>query len=99
MGGGKVIMIKHRVRRHLRFSPDVHYFKPRGIPMRQLAEVILKADEVEALKLHDVEELDQQQSAAKMGISQPTFSRTLARAYKKVAHALIKGQAIRLEQS
>lgn len=99
MRGRKVIMVKYRVRRHLRFNPNVHYFKPRGVPMRQLAEVVLKADELEALKLHDVDELDQQQAAAEMGISQPTFSRTLARAYKKVARALVNGRAIRLEQS
>jgi predicted DNA-binding protein (UPF0251 family) len=92
-------MVKHRVRRQLRFNPNVYYFKPRGVPLKQLAEVVLKADEVEALKLHDVDQLDQQQAAAEMGISQPTFSRTLAKAYKKVAKALIKGQAIRLEQS
>lgn len=90
-------MVRPRVRRHLRFKPDVLYFKPRGIPLRQLSEVVLKADELEAIKLHDADGLSHQAAAKKMKISQPTFSRILNRAYKKIAQALTKGQAIQLE--
>ncbi len=99
MRGGKVFMVKHRVKRQLNFNPDVHYFKPRGVPLRRLQEIIVKADELEALKLRDVDGLEQQQAANKMGISQPTFSRTLNRAHQKISAALIRGQAIRLEES
>ena len=83
--------------RCLRFNPEVYYFKPRGIPLRDLEEVALKADEVEAVKLHDVDMLDQVIAAEKMGISQPTFARTLDSANKKIADALINGKAIRIE--
>lgn len=82
--------------RRLRFHPRCRYFKPRGIPMRLLREVVLLPDEIEAIKLHDVDGLNHQQSASSMKISQPTFSRILNRAYAKIAHALIRGHAIRL---
>lgn len=89
-------MPRPKIPRAIRFRPDVYYFKPRGIPLHLLDEVILEADEVQALKLHDVDGLDHVASAEKMSISQPTFGRVLNSAYKKVADALVKGKAIRL---
>ncbi len=91
-------MPRPKLRRCMRFKPNVTYFKPRGIPMADLEEVILPADELEALKLHDVDNLEQIQAAEKMGISQPTFGRILNQAYKKIAHAIIFGQAIRIDK-
>ena len=90
-----------RPKRHrfLRFKPHTHYFKPRGIPMRYLEEVILEADELETIKLHDVDELNHVESAKKMNISQPTFGRILDSAYKKIADALINGKAIRIDKN
>jgi len=64
--------------------------------MRNLKEVVLETDELEALKLHEVDGLPQKTSAKKMGISQPTFHRILASAYQKSATALVKGYLIRL---
>ncbi len=66
--------------------------------MRLLEEVVLEKDELEALKLHDVDQLDQTEGARLMGISQPTFARLLNKSYKKIAFALIHGQAIRIEE-
>jgi predicted DNA-binding protein (UPF0251 family) len=66
--------------------------------LRQLEEVELLRDETEALKMHEVDGLEQTEAAKKMGISQPTFARILDKAYKKIAKAIIKGQAIRLEE-
>jgi predicted DNA-binding protein (UPF0251 family) len=77
----------------------VVYFKPRGIPLRHLEEVALMPDEIEALKLYQVDNLDQTTAASKMAISQPTFARILASANKKIARALIKGMAIRIQSS
>jgi uncharacterized protein len=82
--------------RRLRFNPEVLYFKPRGVPMSSLEEEELFHDELEALKLHDVDGLDQIKSAQKMKISQPTFGRILDSAYKKIATAIIKGKAIKI---
>lgn len=84
--------------RTLNASPKSFYFKPQGIPMRFLDEVVLEADEFEALKLHDYDNLDHVSSAKMMDISQPTFARTLDRAYKKLALAIIDGQAIRINK-
>lgn len=83
--------------RRTSFKPNVLYFKPRGIPLQQLEEVILLSDEIEAIKLHDVDNLEHIEAAAKMNISQPTFGRILNSAYKKIGQAIIKGQAIRIE--
>jgi predicted DNA-binding protein (UPF0251 family) len=83
--------------RCLRFQPNVLYFKPQGISMHQLEEVILLPDELEALKLYEVDNLNQTESAKKMNISQPTFARILDSAQKKVAQAIVKGKAIKIE--
>ena len=82
----------------MRFKPNVYYFKPRGIPLRELEEVILLPDELEALKLYEVDGLEQIEASKKMKISQPTFARLLGSANKKVAQAIIQGKAIRIEQ-
>ena len=82
--------------RCLRFRPNVYYFKPQGIPLRMLEEVVLEHDELEALKLHDVDGLEQIEAAKKMKISQSTFARMLDKAYKKLAEGIIKGKAIKI---
>jgi len=84
--------------RCLQFRPDVYYFKPQGIPLRMLEEVVLEPDELEALKLHDVDGLEQIKGAKKMGISQSTFARILDKAYKKIVDGVIFGKAIRIEK-
>jgi predicted DNA-binding protein (UPF0251 family) len=91
-------MPKHKIPRCVCFNPGVTYFKPQGIPLRLLKEVILMPDEVEALKLYEVDELEQIKAAGKMKISQPTFARILNSANKKIATALIEGKAIRMEK-
>ena len=85
--------------RCIRFNPHVTYFKPRGIPLRSLKEVELKHDEIEAIRLKNVKKLDQHACAKKMNISQSTFQRILSSANKKIAEALIKGKAIRIENN
>jgi len=84
--------------RRLRFQPDTRYFKPVGVPLRTLEEVALFPDELEAIKLHDIDNLNQTNAAKKMNISQPTFARIIDKAYKKIAKALIHGQAIKLKE-
>lgn len=89
-------MTRPKKDRCLRFDPEVLYFKPRGIPLSTLEEEELFPDELEALKLHDVDGLDQIEAAKKMNISQPTFGRILDKAYKKIAIAIVKGKAIKI---
>lgn len=77
--------------------PGVVYFKPAGIPLRDLEERILPLDEFEALRLADVEGLPQIEAARRMGISRQTFSRILARARTTVATCMTRGMAVRIE--
>ena len=90
-------MPRPKIPRCIRFCPCAFYFKPRGIPLRHLEEVVLEPDELEALKLYEVDELDQKSSAKKMKVSQPTFARILGSAHKKIAIAIIGGKAIRIQ--
>jgi len=83
--------------RRVRFNPNVTYFKPRGIPLRELEEVILPVDGYEAVRLKDLEGLEQEECAKKMNISQPTFHRLVLSARKKIADAIINGKAIKIE--
>lgn len=92
-------MVRPKNPRCLRFNPEVVYFKPRGVPLSELEEIELLPDELEALKLHDVDNLDQINAAQRMNISQPTFGRILDKAYKKIAQAIIKGMAIRISKN
>lgn len=91
-------MPRPRINRCLKFRPNVYYFKPQGIPLRMLEEVNLLPDELEALKLHEVDGLEQTQAAEKMKISQSTFARILESAHKKIASAITSGKAIRIEE-
>jgi predicted DNA-binding protein (UPF0251 family) len=73
------------------------WYKPQGIPLRDLDETVVTLDGLEALRLADVEGLDQTTAAERMGISRSTFSRLLAEARNAVATALCEGTAIRIE--
>jgi predicted DNA-binding protein (UPF0251 family) len=85
---------KHRI---VSFNPDISYFKPRGIPMMDLEEVVLKVDEFEAIRLSDLLDLSHEEAGRHMGVSRATFGRIVQKARKRVADALINGRAIRIE--
>jgi len=89
-------MPRPKLERCIRFNPKVRYFKPKGIPLRRIEEVVLEKDELEALKLHDVNNLKQKEASLKMKISQPTFARILNSAYGKISNALVNGKAIKI---
>jgi predicted DNA-binding protein (UPF0251 family) len=76
--------------------PDVTYFKPAGIPLRNLEEVRMTVEEAEALRLKDLEGLEQEQGAAMMNVSRPTFQRILSSARQKIADALLNGKAVKI---
>ena len=84
--------------RRVRFDPNVVYFKPRAVPLTMLEEVDLSIDELEALRLCDFRNLEQEEAARKMKISQSTLQRILSSARQKVAEALIKGKAIKIRK-
>jgi predicted DNA-binding protein (UPF0251 family) len=83
--------------RHIACKPRAGLFMPAGVPACTVEEVTLTLDEVEALRLADLNGLYQEQAAEKMKISRPTFSRVVEEARRKVADALIHGKSLRLE--
>ncbi|NJL07010.1 MAG: DUF134 domain-containing protein [Methylacidiphilales bacterium] len=90
-------MPRPRRMRVIREEAPIRFFKPQGIPLRDLQDVVLTQDGLEALRLADVERLEHAAAAVLMGVSRPTFSRQLAEARATVAAALVRGWAIRIE--
>lgn len=84
-------------RRRIRCNPDTNYFKPRGIPLNMLEEVNLALDELEAVRLADLEGLYQEDAAKKMNISRQTFGNIINSAHKKIADALLNAKALKIE--
>ena len=87
---------RRRMMRNIIGTPIATFFKPNGIPVSELEIVELAMDEFEALRLKNIEELNQTQSAEQMEISQSTFARILDSAYKKISDAIINGKAIEI---
>jgi predicted Fe-Mo cluster-binding NifX family protein/predicted DNA-binding protein (UPF0251 family) len=77
--------------------PLYAYFKPQGIPMTNLKIETLSFEEIEALKLKDVENMDQETAAEKMGISRSTFQRIVKSARYKLVKSVIEGRALKVE--
>ncbi|MBA7508227.1 hypothetical protein ES705_00149 [subsurface metagenome] len=73
------------------------YYKPHGVSLDKLDELILTLEEIEALNLKDRQDLDQKDAARVMGISRSTFQRILKSARKKVITAIIEGKALKFE--
>ncbi len=92
-------MVRPRKRRLLSRPPKAAIYKPAGIALDKLRQVRLLPDELEALRLADMEGLSQTEAALQMGVSRSTFQRTLEHAHRQVALALVEGQALRLEES
>ena len=90
-------MPRPRKPRIVREDMPARYFKPRGIPLSELDEVVLTLDGLEALRLADAEGLEHAAAAGLMGVSRPTFSRLIAEARTAVATALARGWAIRID--
>ncbi len=84
--------------RRIAHLPPATYFKPAGVPLYELEEVELGADELEALRLADVEDLYHTEAAKRMQVSRQTFDRIVRRARMKVAGALVQGKALRVLQ-
>jgi len=89
-------MSRPKLSRKISFDPSVTYFKPQGVPMKFLDMVELTIEEIEALRLKNLKNLDQSESAKIMKTSRSTFQRILTSAYRKVTDALIKGKAIKI---
>ena len=81
--------------RTIGFVPRVVCFKPAGIPRVELEETALTLDELEAVRLADLNGLYQEQAAPKMAVSRSAYARILESARRKIADALIHGKCLR----
>jgi uncharacterized protein len=88
-------MARPRSPRSVSAHPVARLFKPGGVP--GLRQIRMTLDEFEAVRLADLERLQQGPAAVRMGVSRPTFGRVLASARRKVAEALVLGRALRIE--
>nr|WP_321410817.1 DUF134 domain-containing protein [uncultured Carboxylicivirga sp.] len=90
-------MPRKKTQRHICGKPTITYYKPAGIPLRDIEEIELTLDEYESIRLADFMGLYQEEAAKQMNISRQTFGRIITSAHKKIAEALIKGQAIAIK--
>jgi predicted DNA-binding protein (UPF0251 family) len=90
-------MPRPRKLRLLASDPRPAIYKPAGVPLDRLICVSLRHEELEALRLADLEGLAQSEAAGQMGVSRSTFQRMLARARGQVALTLTGGHALRIE--
>jgi predicted DNA-binding protein (UPF0251 family) len=86
-----------RCPRRIETEPVVSYFKPQGVPLKELDVVLLSLEELEAARLSDLEGLDQEEAAQKMGISRRALWEDLQNARRKIVEALVKGKAIEIK--
>jgi len=84
-------------RRIVEASPAAAVFKPAGVPLPDLPVIDMTLDELEAVRLADLEGLYQEGAAARMHVSRTTFARIVEAARRKIAEALVLGSALRIE--
>lgn len=82
--------------RTIQFEPKYTLFKPCGVPKKDLKEIQLKIEEIEAMRLKDIEGLNQAECAELMSVSRQTFQLIIDSARKKVAIALTEGMGINI---
>lgn len=84
-------------RRKICCRPNSNYFKPRGIPVGFLQEVNLTLDELEAIRLADLDGMYQEDAAKKMNVSRQTFGNIVNSAHSKIADCLVNAKALKIE--
>ncbi|EOD00231.1 DUF134 domain-containing protein [Caldisalinibacter kiritimatiensis] len=83
--------------RRIESLPEYRHFVPIDVSECELEENVLKVEELEAIRLRDLEGLDQATCAERMEVSRQTFQRIYNSAKKKVADSLINGKAVRIK--
>jgi len=77
--------------------PGRKFFKPAGISLDDLNAHVLSLDELEAMRLVDLEGLYHQDAAEQMGISRATLGRILENARRTVVQTLVDGAALHIK--
>jgi predicted DNA-binding protein (UPF0251 family) len=76
-------------------EPEFTGFYPSGA--KSAETIVLSVDEFEAIRLKDLEGIEQKEAGERMNVSQPTFHRIIESARKKLADAIVNGKRIRIE--
>ncbi len=90
-------MSRPHKKRRVCFTPTFTLFKPAGVPIKKTEIVELRLDELEAMRLANLEGLYQEDGAKRMNTSRATFGRILTDARRKVTDAIINGKPISVE--
>jgi predicted DNA-binding protein (UPF0251 family) len=80
--------------RWVEYLPQVTSFAPVGVVGTAIERIQLSVEELEAIRLKDLEQLEGEEAGERMGISRPTFQRLLDEAHRKVAEALVLGKSL-----
>jgi len=82
--------------RRVSAQPRSSLFKPCGVAFAELQQISLTLDELEAVRLADLEGLYQEDAALRMGVSRQTFGNIIRSAHGKVADALVNAKALKI---
>ena len=94
---GKRVSARPKINKLVNSMPLYVLYKPSGVSKDSMETKSLAVEEMEALKLKDVEDLDQSEAAKEMGVSRSTFQRLVKSARKKLISAIFEGKAIKFE--
>lgn len=89
-------MPRPRRKRRINLQPNVLFYKPQGIPLKHLKSIEISLEEWEALRLKNIQNLNQTEAALKMKTSQSTLQRILTNAQRKIGSAIVNGWAIKI---
>jgi uncharacterized protein len=85
-----------RVRRIITGSPESRCYQPRCSLDENLSVISLNPEEIELVRLIDLEGLEQEEAARKLGVSRKTAWRDLQEVRRKIADALVNGKGIQI---
>jgi predicted DNA-binding protein (UPF0251 family) len=85
-----------RLKRIINGTSDSRCYKPCCCPDDDSKGISLRPDELELVRLIDLEGLEQEEAAARLGVSRKTAWRDLHEARRKIADALVYGKGIEI---
>ncbi len=82
--------------RSIEGGPSARCYAPQCSPNEEDEVVTLLPEEIAVLELIDLQDLEQEQAAAVLGVSRKTIWRDIHETHRKIADALIHGKIIRM---
>jgi len=83
-----------RLKRIISSASELRCYKPCCCPVEESEGVSLQPEEIELIRLIDLEGLEQEEAASQLGVSRKTVWRDLHEARRKIADALVNGKGI-----